>query len=129
MLYSIYGMKTQDSHSRKFLKPEVLKLIGHPVRMQILMALARGEECVCHLTFMLGMRQAYVSQQLAILRRAGLVVDRKEGLNVYYQIADPHIRELLHLLEKAVEVPNKVHHHGRIAGCPCPKCQIALVEA
>ena len=126
MLYSIYGMNHQRIRWKR-LKPQVLKVLGHPVRLQILSALAEGEECVCHLTAMLGLRQAYVSQQLAILRRAGLVLDRRDGLNIYYRISDPRVRELLGLLENVVEIPKEVRR--RIAGCPCPKCQVALVGA
>lgn len=127
MLYSIYGMKPRARGTQeRLLRAEVLKVLGHPVRLKILKALARGEECVCHLTFMLGLRQAYVSQQLATLRRAGLVADRKDGLNVFYRIADPRVRELLDLLETVVEVP--AESQRRKAGCPCPKCQVALVK-
>ena len=61
----------------------------------ILDILRGGEECVCHIQSVLGKRQAYVSQQLMLLRDAGLVVDRREGLNVYYRIVEPRVGDVL----------------------------------
>lgn len=69
--------------------------LAHPVRLSILDILASGEACVCHLSAVLHLRQAYISQQLAILKEAGLITDRKEGLYVYYSLADADIPHLL----------------------------------
>jgi DNA-binding transcriptional ArsR family regulator len=69
--------------------------LSHPVRLRILDILSRQEACVCHLTAILGKRQPYVSQQLATLRDAGLVTDRREGTLIYYSLADEHLAELL----------------------------------
>ncbi len=73
----------------------LLKAIAHPVRLQILDALRDGEQCVCDLEATLGLRQAYISQQLMTLRRAGLVTDRKEGLRVYYRVSDSGVHAVL----------------------------------
>jgi len=73
----------------------LLKAIAHPMRLQILDALRDGEQCVCDLETTLGLRQAYVSQQLMMLRRAGLVTDRKEGLRVYYRVSDSGVYAVL----------------------------------
>jgi DNA-binding transcriptional ArsR family regulator len=59
--------------------------MAHPTRLHILEALARREACVCHLTALLGQRQAHVSQHLRVLKDAGLVTDRREGQMVYYR--------------------------------------------
>ena len=64
------------------------KLLAHPERLRILDALRRDAECVCHLEALLGKPQPYVSQQLRILREANLIVDEKDGLNVYYRLVD-----------------------------------------
>ena len=75
---------------------EVMKALAHPVRLQILEALAEEREaCVCHLELRLDQRQAYISQQLAKLRAVGLVSDRRDGLNVYYAIIDKGIEDLI----------------------------------
>ncbi|WP_329240244.1 hypothetical protein OG417_39825 [Actinoallomurus sp. NBC_01490] len=44
---------------------------------------------------MIGIEPAHLSQQLAVLRRANLVVSRKEGSTVYYSLTSPHVAELL----------------------------------
>ena len=114
---------------------EHFRALGHPTRLDIMQVLvAEGEVCVCHLEARLGLRQAYLSQQLARLRQAGLVVDRREGLNVYYRPASPAIRKLLEAgtrLETALGVGAEVRrpagssaHLGQ-QPCPCPRCQQA----
>jgi ArsR family transcriptional regulator len=54
----------------------LLKALAHPVRLQILDILRDGEQCVCHIEAVLGLRQAYILQQLMLLRKAGLLADR-----------------------------------------------------
>jgi ArsR family transcriptional regulator len=73
----------------------IFHVLSHPARLQVLDILRRGEECVCHIQSLLGKRQAYVSQQLMILREAGLVDSRKEGLNVFYRLAEPRVVDVL----------------------------------
>lgn len=94
----------------------VFQLLAHPSRLQILDELRRGEACVCHLQTVLERPQAYISQQLRVLREADVVVDEKDGLNVYYRIADARI---LRLLEDVLGAPKPVR---RVAACPCPHC-------
>lgn len=109
------------------LQSEVLKALAHPTRLQILDILARQEACVCHLTAALQQRQPYISQQLMSLREAGLVVDRKDGVMVYYRLADPSVadalaatRQVLRATGVATDFP--AVPEGRIPGCPCPHC-------
>ncbi len=64
---------------------QVFYALAHPVRLEILELLRGGEACVCHIQAMLGQRQAYISQHLNVLRKAGLVSSRKDGQRVYYQ--------------------------------------------
>jgi DNA-binding transcriptional ArsR family regulator len=64
-------------------------LFSHPARLHIPDALRRDEACVCHLQAVLGRPQAYVSQQLRVLREAGVVADRRDGLLVYYRLDSP----------------------------------------
>ena len=54
-----------------------------------------GELCVCHIENALGKRQPYISQQLMVLRDAGAVESRKDGLQVYYRIVDERVQHLL----------------------------------
>jgi DNA-binding transcriptional ArsR family regulator len=56
---------------------DLFRALMHPARLAILDLLRAGEACVCHLEAHLGYRQAYLSQQLAILRTAGLIRDSR----------------------------------------------------
>ncbi len=68
---------------------DLLKAISHPTRLAVLEILRDGEQCVCHMEAILGLRQASISQQLMILRQAGLVEVRRDGLNMYYRVVKP----------------------------------------
>jgi ArsR family transcriptional regulator len=74
---------------------ELFKSLGHPVRLQILWILAKEEACVCHLDARFRTRQAYLSQQLAVLREAGLVAERRMRPYVYYPARGPQLGELI----------------------------------
>ncbi len=105
---------------------ELLKAIGHPERLRILAVLRDGEECVCHLTTLLGQRQPYISQQLGYLRGVGLISDHKDGLRVYYRIQDPRVFQLLDTVSEMIGGRQGLREGrpGRraLAGCPCPRC-------
>ena len=66
---------------------QLLKVLTHPARLAILDILRDGEHCVCHMEAHLGFRQAYISQQLMVLKEAGLIQDRRDGWNVFYHIS------------------------------------------
>lgn len=100
-----------------------LKVMGHPVRLQILDMLRQGETCVCHIERALNKRQAYISQQLMTLRDAGLVDSRKDGLQVYYRIADEQIIDLLVLLMGQL----KTEGLDTLDACNCPNCSTVLI--
>ncbi len=62
----------------------LFKALGHPTRVAIVDLLRSGERCVCDIWPELGVEQSALSKHLAILRREGLLVSRKEGLRVIY---------------------------------------------
>ena len=95
---------------------DIFQLLSHEARLQILDELRRGEACVCHLQAVLGRPQAYVSQQLRVLRETDVVVDEKDGLNVYYRIVDERV---LALLEEALGPPQSPRS---MPTCCCPRC-------
>ena len=74
---------------------EVLQVISPPARLAILLAIGRGEACVCHLESILGWRQAYISQHLMALRKADILQDRRDGRYVYYRLKDEAILSLV----------------------------------
>ena len=77
------------------LKAELFKSLAHPARIRALELLVEGERSVSELQPDVGIESAHLSQQLAVLRRAGLVTTRKEGTTVYYSIKEPLLADLL----------------------------------
>ena len=83
--------------------PVFLKLIADPNRLRILALLARGERCVCHIEAALALPQNLVSHHLSVLKRAGLVLDRREGRWVYYRLDVPMLAGRLTALATLLE--------------------------
>lgn len=77
------------------LKAEFFKTLGHPARIRVLELLSEREHAVAEMLPEVGIEPAHLSQQLAVLRRAGLVVTRREGTTVHYSLTSPHVAELL----------------------------------
>ena len=73
----------------------LFKLFGDGTRVQILHALELHELCVCDLAALLGLTKSAVSHQLKSLRLARLVKYRRDGQNVYYSLADDHVKKIL----------------------------------
>ena len=84
------------------LKAEFFKTLGHPARIRILELLAEDEHSVGELMPKLGLESSHLSQQLAVLRRTGMVVARKQGNNVIYSMASKDMAELLLLARKVL---------------------------
>lgn len=76
-------------------KAELFKTLGHPARVRVLELLSEGERSVGEMQPEVGIEPAHLSQQLAVLRRAGLVVTRREGANVYYRLTHARVANLL----------------------------------
>lgn len=74
---------------------ETFKALADPARAKILYALEHAELCVCDLAEIVGITDSAVSHQLRILRGLRLVKYRRDGRQVYYSLADDHIRTLL----------------------------------
>ncbi len=110
-------MDAYDTHA------ELLKTLSHPTRLAILDILRDGEQCVCHLEATLGLRQAYISQHLMVLKQAGLVDSRRDGLNLYYRVVKTEVFGVLDELAAVTGIkrPRLKHYHPN-ASCPCPKC-------
>lgn len=77
------------------LKADMFKALAHPARIRVLEVLVEGERSVGELQPNVGIELSHLSQQLGVLRRAGLVSSRKEGSSVFYSIRDPLVAELL----------------------------------
>jgi DNA-binding transcriptional ArsR family regulator len=106
---------------------KLFKALMHPARLAILDVLRDSEQCVCHLEYLLGYRQAYISQQLSVLRENGLVQDRRDGLNIYYSTAKTEVYALIdqaaHMTGVGpIQAVQKMTHRATQKPCTCPKC-------
>lgn len=77
------------------LKAEFFKTLGHPARIRVLELLSDGEYAVAEMLPEVAIEPTNLSQQLAVLRRAGLVTTRKEGSTVIYRLTSPQVTDLL----------------------------------
>jgi ArsR family transcriptional regulator len=100
---------------------ELFKALMNPARIAILLALQDSEQCVCHLEAHLGYPQAYLSKQLALLRTAGLVADRRDGWNVYYRVVRHEVFALLTVAQQVTGAAAGLASPAHMP-CPCPKC-------
>jgi len=82
-----------------------LRALAHPVRLQLLEVLRRRPACVCELVAATHKRQPYVSQQLFVLRQAGLVKWEKRGLLVRYRLAGSEFTQLIDDLQRMILDP------------------------
>jgi ArsR family transcriptional regulator len=76
-------------------KAEFFKSLGHPARIRILELLSQRDHSVSELQPEVGLEASHLSQQLAVLRRAGVVVTHKQGSSVIYSLATPAMAELM----------------------------------
>ncbi len=116
-------MDTYDSQAKLF------KALMHPARLAILDILRNGEACVCHMEAALGYRQAYISQQLMVLRDAGLVEDRRDGPNIYYRIVKQQIFRVMDAAQTALGKSTRHRMPAVLASCSCPRCTGEAVKA
>ncbi len=91
-------------------------LLSHPVRLRIVDELRRGEVCVCHLQAVLKRPQPYISQQLRVLREAGVIEGHRQGLYVYYRLIDEQVEKLL------LETLGPAGEPIPLPLCACPRC-------
>jgi ArsR family transcriptional regulator len=77
------------------LKAELFRALAHPGRVRVLEILRDGERTVAELVPLVGLEPSHLSQQLAVLRRAGVVSSRRAGPSVMYAIRDEAIVDLL----------------------------------
>lgn len=82
---------------------EILKALGHPTRVKIIKYLSDGEKCVKEIWQELGIPQPTVSQHINILKSAGIISFRKEGVKTCYKIEDPRAVEVIKLLSEEVK--------------------------
>lgn len=94
---AVEEVRSKMSPKTEYIQMAVLfKLCGDGTRAQLLHALLIRELCVCDLAALLGITKSAVSHQLKVLRLANLVQGRREGQNVFYSLADDHVKAIIH---------------------------------
>jgi DNA-binding transcriptional ArsR family regulator len=96
MSFTLNGKMTELAAQR-------FRLLGEPMRLRILQALEAGEQPVNGIVAALGASQPNVSKHLQALCQGGLISRRREGLNIYYGIADPIVFKLCQLVCRSAE--------------------------
>ncbi|MEO3854327.1 metalloregulator ArsR/SmtB family transcription factor [Acrocarpospora sp. B8E8] len=76
-------------------KAEFFRTLGHPVRIQVLELLQAGPHPVRDLLAEIEVEPSNLSQQLAVLRRAGIVTSTRDGSTVVYALSSPDVAELM----------------------------------
>jgi len=97
------AMKEYKSRAQYEARARIAKALAHPSRLLMLDALSDGEMCVCELTKLVGADQSTVSKHLAVLRNAGIVGDRKDGVMTYYRVRICCLREFWECIESVLK--------------------------
>jgi ArsR family transcriptional regulator len=84
------------------LQSEICKILSNPKRLQILHLLREGEMTVSQLAAATGLRQANVSQHLALMRHRKMVIERREGNAVIYRVTDERINKACDIMRNVL---------------------------
>lgn len=82
----------KESYERE---AEILKTIGHPIRLKIIEGLLESECCVKNIWTALDLPQATVSQHLALLKNKSIVVSERKGVTMCYSVADDTVKKIM----------------------------------
>ena len=84
-------------------RAKIAKALAHPSRQMMLDSLADREMCVCELTELVGADQSTVSKHLSLLKNAGIVADRKDGVMTYYRLKIDCLRGFWNCIESVIK--------------------------
>jgi ArsR family transcriptional regulator len=87
-------LKTMPKEEDFYDLADLYKMFADSTRVRILWTLSREEMCVCDIAVLLGMTKSAISHQLRALRLANLVRYDKRGKEVYYSLADSHVKDI-----------------------------------
>jgi len=109
-------------------KAEFFKTLGHPARIRVLELLSERDHSVAEMLSDVGIEATSLSQQLAVLRRSGLVETRRDGLWIHYRLgrlSDPVMATVLEGVRHALAHVDRIHADGgrlqKRTGCCLPK--------
>ncbi len=93
---SLYDKRIFQLHA------ELCKTLANPIRLEILSMLRDGKKSVNEIAGLTGVRQATVSQHLAVLRQRGVLSTKRVGINVYYEVANPKITKACDIIREVL---------------------------
>jgi len=107
-------MKLEEDMSTRYYekKAAILKALAQPTRLRILDMLKGGERCVCEMYPELGQEQPNISKHLNMMKQAGILDSRKEGLRVIYWIKNPEVLEILRHAEAILRKEAEEDHRA-----------------
>ena len=96
---------TGDKNMKKIysLRAEIFKALSHPIRLKIVECVSKEEKSVGEIVKYVNAEASNVSRHLALLKKAGILSDRKEGLNIYYRLEIPCVMEFFSCVNKVVK--------------------------
>lgn len=95
-------IKISSETGRLRLKAEVFKAMGHPIRLGIIEFLRNEEKCVCEIVDYMGTGMSNISKHLSVLKKAGILEDRRDGLKMMYRLVMPCALEFSSCVEHTV---------------------------
>lgn len=110
-------MKSADKKITK-----LFRLLAQPTRLGIIQSIGVNSVCVCHLVATLGYKQAYISQQLMLLRKSGVVSTQREGRHIFYRLTNPGYLAVIQSAANSLRTEIHPADQSPVKGCPCPKC-------
>lgn len=103
-------VKVDDIVSKRMV--EIFKALAHPVRLRISEELLRKEMCVCDIAELFNFDRTTISKHLAVLKSAGVLKDRKEGLFVFYSLDLKCMGMMIGCISNSLE--NKLRDQGNL---------------
>jgi ArsR family transcriptional regulator len=89
-------------NERRRSNAEVFKAMGHPLRLGVIEFLSDGEKCVCDIVGHLGTGMSNISKHLSVLKKVGIVTDRRDGLKMMYSLSMTCTLEFMKCVEGTV---------------------------
>ncbi|MCI0469345.1 MAG: metalloregulator ArsR/SmtB family transcription factor [Nitrospirae bacterium] len=84
------------------LQAEVCKILASPKRIEIINALKDGEKSATELVNIIKTSKANVSQHLAVMRLKGILTSRRDGINIFYNLANPKVVQACNLMKEVL---------------------------
>jgi DNA-binding transcriptional ArsR family regulator len=92
------------------MKAEVIAAVGHPLRLAVIDFLKDGEQCVCDIAAHVEAKRSNISRHLAVLLKAGVVTQRKDGLKVMYALRTRCVLNFMRCVEGVLRESAKEVH-------------------